>query len=234
MAIDQYGQIIRRSPRPIPINTVPYIHSNDTATFDNGGLNLWDRYDNFIRRIGNWFAEYAETITGIIAIVICAIGAIGFISWLVSLGLFWGIVAGLFLGGIAYYAVLVIAGIFIFIGNVSLGIVRYVFYNGWTFLITLVIILGLLIFSGNSNQSLHSRTSTASPVPTTSITTTSYRCVAKILNVRSGPGAGYNVIGKIYRGQTVNVVDDYIHNDDFVKILYNNREGYVSKKYILK
>jgi len=234
MAIDQYGQIIRRSPRPIPINTVPYHTSPSTNgfTYTYENLSLWDRFDNFIRRIGNWFAEYSENITGLIAIVICAIGAIMFISWLISLGWLWGIVAGIFLGGIVYYAVLIVAGIFIFLGNIALGIVRYIFYNCWTFLITLAIILGFTIFGGCSHQTYKPSQAVETVAP--SYSTTAYRCTAKVLNVRRGPGAGYDVVGKLYRGQTVEVIDGFSSTNGFIKVLYNDSEGYVSERFITR
>ena len=232
MAIDQYGQIIRRSPRPIPINTVPYHTSpstnGSTYTYDN--LSLWDRFDNFIRRIGNWFAEYSESITGLIAIVICAIGAIMFISWLISLGWLWGIVAGIFLGGIVYYAVLIVAGIFIFLGNIALGIVRYIFYNGWTFLITLAIVLGFIIFGGCSHQSY--KPGQAVETVTPSYSTATYVCTARTsLKVRRYPTLSSSQIGSLTRGEEVEVLDI---SDGFAHFKLNGQDGYASVKYLRK
>lgn len=79
-------------PGPIPIshNTRPYI------TYRRS---IWNRFDDFIGNIGNWFADTSETITSILSVLLLVCMAIPFIGWLVSLGWFWGIVAGIFLGG---------------------------------------------------------------------------------------------------------------------------------------
>lgn len=223
---DQYGRLIRNSPRPIPINTAPY-----TSTSVNGSdLGLWDRFDNFIRRIGNWFAEYSENITGLIAIVICAIGAIMFISWLISLGWLWGIVAGIFLGGIVYYAVLIVAGIFIFLGNIALGIIRYIFYNGWTFLLTTAIIIGFIIFGDCSQQSYKPSQAVETVAP--SYSTTTYVCTARTsLKVRRYPTLSSSQIGSLTHGEEVEVLDI---SDGFAHVKLNGQDGYASVKYLRK
>lgn len=224
---DQYGRLIRNSPRPIPINTVPY-HTNISG--NGSDLGLWERFDNFIRRIGNWFAVYSENITGLIAIVICAIGAIMFISWLISLGLFWGIIAGVFLGGIVYYAVLIVAGIFIFLGNIALGIIRYIFYNGWTFLISLAILLGFIFFGNYTHQSYTSSQSVEKV--TSSYPTTTYVCTARTsLKVRRYPTLTSSQIGSLYREEEVEVLDIL---DGFAHVKLNGQDGYASVKYLRK
>lgn len=224
---DQYGRLIRNSPRPIPINTAPY---HTSTTVNGSDLGLWDRFDNFIRRIGNWFAEYSENITGLIAIVICAIGAIMFISWLISLGWLWGIVAGIFLGGIVYYAVLIVAGIFIFLGNIALGIIRYIFYNGWTFLLTIAIIMGFIIFGDYSQQTY--KPSQAVETVATSYSTTTYVCTARTsLKVRRYPTLSSSQIGSLTRGEEVEVLDI---SDGFAHVKLNGQDGYASVKYLRK
>lgn len=224
---DQYGRLIRNTPRPIPINTAPY----HTSTSVNGSdLGLWDRFDNFIRRIGNWFAEYSENITGFIAIVICAVGAIMFISWLISLGWLWGIVAGIFLGGIVYYAVLIVAGIFIFLGNIALGIIRYIFYNGWTFLLTLAIIMGFVFFGDCSHQSYKPSQAVETVAP--SYSTTTYVCTARTsLKVRRYPTLSSSQIGSLTHGEEVEVLDI---SDGFAHVKLNGQDGYASVKYLRK
>lgn len=156
MAIDQYGQIIRRTPRPIPIRSNPNINYDTLFSHDfTRRRSLWERFDNFIGNIGNWFADTSETITSALSILLLICMAIPFIGWLISLGWFWGIVAGIFLGGIAYYAAMIVIGIFIWISNIGLAIIRYIFYSGTSFLITLAIIgvlLGIgVMSSSNSN-----------------------------------------------------------------------------------
>ena len=205
-------------PGPIPINR------NPGSTYTHR-LNLWDRFDYFIGSIGNWFADHSERITSVMSVIIFASGAIPFIIWLFSLGLFWGIVAGIFLGGIVYYALMVIIGIFIWISNIALGIIRYIFYSGKTFLITLAIIGGLIGLN-------YWPSSQSKPVETTeqfSPATTTYRCTASSLNIRSGPSTSYAVIGSIKRNELVKV---YEITNGFAKIKLGDRYGYASVKYL--
>lgn len=224
MAIDQYGQILRRSPKPISIQTNPNIGSYHG--YSSYSPNLWERFNDFIGGIGNWFADYSEQITGVLSIILLLCLAIPFIIWLFSLGLFWGIVAGVFLGGIAYYAAMIVVGIFAFISNIALGIIRYIFYSGVSFLISLTIIGGLIGYNyyGNSKQVI-----TNPSVENTSITTKKYYCNAKSLNVRSLPDENATIIGKLKRNQIIEVLEI---SDGFAKIKYASSYGYVSERYI--
>lgn len=230
MAIDQYGQIIRRTPRPIPIRTNPDVgmgynparHSINTSHYSPS---LWRRFDNFIGSIGNWFADAAESITGVISIILLVCMAIPFVIWLISLGWLWGIVAGFFLGGVAYYAAMIVVGIFAWISNIGLGIIRYVFYSGTTFLITLAIVgafigYGYYTSSGTKNTPHAERVAPAIQ---------KYYCTAKVLNVRSKPNINASVIGTLKLNQ---VVDVYETTNDFAKIKYGAIDGYVSLQYM--
>ena len=156
MAIDKFGQIIRDTPRPIPIQSNPNINYDLFSHDFTRRRSLWERFDNFIGNIGNWFADTSETITSVLSILLLICMAIPFIGWLISLGWFWGIVAGIFLGGIAYYAAMIVIGIFIWISNIGLAIIRYIFYSGTSFLITLAIIgvlLGIGVMSSSNSNS---------------------------------------------------------------------------------
>ena len=53
---------------------------------------------------------------------------------------------------------------------------------------------------------------------------------ASVLNVRSGAGTNYAVIGKLYDGQTIHI-NEYTSNG-WLKISYNNSVGYVSAEYV--
>ena len=232
MATDQYRQIIRRTPRPIPIRTNPNVSTGYSSTSTSTSTShyshsLWNRFDNFIGSIGNWFADSAESITGVLAIILLVCMAIPFIGWLFSLGLFWGIVAGIFLGGIAYYAAMIVVGIFAWISNIGLGIIRYIFYSGTSFLITLAVIgvffcYGCYASSQPSTKNI-SRTESVAPA------TKKYYCTARVLNVRSMPNANASVIGSLKQYQEVDV---YETTNDFAKIKYGSREGYVSLQYM--
>lgn len=230
MAIDEYGQIIRRTPRPIPIrrNTninMDYNSSYSTST-SHYSPSLWARFNNFIGSIGNWFYDSAEGITGILTIILLGSMAILFIGWLISLGWIWGIVAGIFLGGIAYYAAMIVAGIFVWISNIVLGIIRHIFYSGTTFLITLALV-GAFIGYGccvPSQPTIRHTPQTVNTAPTTK-----YYCTARVLNVRSMPNANASVIGTLKQYETVDV---YEVTNGFAKIKYGSRDGYVSLQYM--
>ena len=207
-------------PGPIPINR----NTGRTRTYR---LSLWDRFDYFIGSIGDWFADYSERITSIMAIAIFVAGAIPFIIWLFSLGWFWGIVAGICLGGLVYYALMIVIGIFIWIGNIILGIIRYIFYSGKTFLITLAIIGALVGFNLRSSSSSHTAEKARQAMPATTV----YRCTASTLNIRSGPSVKYPVLGTLKRNDNVEVYDTF---DGFAKIKFGNGYGYASLQYLEK
>ena len=157
-------------------------------------------------------------------------GAIPFIGWLISLGWFWGIVAGIFLGGIAYYAAMIVIGIFIWISNIGLAIIRYIFYSGTSFLITLAIIGVLLGIGVMSSSNSNIKKSTKSEYVTTQ--TTKYYCTANsVLNVRSAPSSSARVIGVLKPNQ---IVDVYEITNGFAKIKCNGSDGYASIKYLSK
>ena len=51
-----------------------------------------------------------------------------------------------------------------------------------------------------------------------------------VVNVRSGPGTQYSVLGSFQKGETVTVTS--IVNEDWAKISYGASEGYMSRQYI--
>lgn len=231
MAIDQYGQIIRRTPRPIPIRSNPNINYEPLFSHDfTRRRSLWERFDNFIGNIGNWFADNSDTITSVLAILLLICMAIPFIGWLISLGWLWGIVAGIFLGGIAYYAAMIVVGIFMWIGNIGMAVIRYIFYSGASFLITLAVagvLLGIGVISSSNSHTTNS-TKNEYVIPQT----TKYYCTAgTFLNVRSAPYRNARVIGTLKPNQ---IVDVYETTNGFAKIKYNGSVGYASIKYLNK
>ena len=115
----------------------------------NTNLGLWSTFDSIVGGIGNWIADSSETIVGILTIIFGIVALIPIIKWFVSIGLFWSIVAGIFLGGIIYYAFMIVVGIFAFVCYIAIGVIRFVFLNGLTFLITIAIAVGLLWYNGS-------------------------------------------------------------------------------------
>lgn len=223
VSIDMEQGEIRTSlgPGPIPIN-----RNSGSYTYHES---LWNRFDSFIGNIGNWFADSSERITSILTILLLIGMAIPFIGWLISLGWFWGIVAGIFLGGIAYYAAMIVVGIFIWVSNIGLGIIRYIFYSGTTFLVTLAVVgvlLGMNIFSSSNSRTYPTPNESVAPL------TTKYYCTARsALNVRSAPDQNASVIGSLKPNQTVDV---YEITNGFARIKYNGEDGYASIKYLEK
>lgn len=190
---------------------------------------LWRRFDNLIGKIGNWFADSSENITYILGIVLLIGMVIPFIGWLISLGWLWGIIAGLFIGGLAYYAAVIIVCIFSWICTIILLVIRYIFYSGTTFLITLVV-AGIIFFG--LYVKYNSSIEPCSFVENVSPSTTRYYCTAKsVLNVRSAPSQRARVLGTLKSKQEVDVFEI---SNGFAKIKYNGSDGYVSMKYLEK
>lgn len=70
-------------------------------------------------------------------------------------------------------------------------------------------------------------------IETQGIITTDYIVTASSLNVRSGRGKGYPIIGSLSKGQTVKVYNNSL-DDNWVKIKFNGSTGYVSASFIKK
>ena len=58
------------------------------------------------------------------------------------------------------------------------------------------------------------------------------KVTADVLNVRSGPGTEHTIIGTVYEGTIVEILDD--SNPSWYNILYSGGTGYVSSQYISK
>ena len=113
--------------------------------------------------------------------------------------------------------------------NIHLRKFRYIFYNAYTLLLVVGICVGVVWYS-NRNVS-----TTANHEPATrsyAIETTSrYRCTASTLNVRREPYTGSPVIGKLHKGDFVEVYD--VH-DGFAHIKYGDTKAWASMKYLEK
>lgn len=70
-------------------------------------------------------------------------------------------------------------------------------------------------------------------IETTGLITTAYVVNASSVNVRSGRGTSYSIIGSIGKGQTVNVYNNSLSNG-WVKIKFAGDVGYVYSKYLTK
>lgn len=195
-------------------------------------MSIWGRFDAWISGIGNWFARNSEIITNMCAGVLVILAAIIFVIQVISTfvddGLIWGLIVTIFGGGLFFYVVGFAAIIFIWIGNFTLAIVRYIFYSAYSFLT----VIALLIFAA---VMMHSPTSTPtqSNTPATQYTapqTTQYYCTAStVLNIRSAPNTHSRILGVLRPKQ---VADVYEITNGFGKIKQGSRYGYVSLEYM--
>ena len=101
----------------------------------------WQRYDAFIRSIGEWFEEHTDLLSTIINGLIFVAYVIAVIATWISEG-FWEAlltgVIGFFITGLAIWGTTIVTNI------VSWILSNIVFRNGWLFLI----VLALFIISG--------------------------------------------------------------------------------------
>ena len=199
-------------------------------------FSAWDRFNDFFANIGEWLQDRYEDIESfffekivpvifVILIIGVVIGAI--VTW-VTEG-FWYfvlyVIGVMILGGIVYGLLEIVLGLFILILRVLIFILRLIFTNATTFLITVGITIGLIIGILHMSNS-HSRKKQVKEIVQP---TTTYVCTASKLNVRSYASTNAAVIGKLRKGERIQV---YEIKNGFAKIKYNNGFGYVSERYI--
>lgn len=105
----------------------------------------WTRFDRRIRRIGDWMAAKIEKVTDWIMGAILILGGILAVALVISAWVnegFWGALIVVLIGaasfGVLSLALGVIAGGAKWVCSVPLYILRFVFYRGWTLVLTLV------------------------------------------------------------------------------------------------
>jgi len=69
-------------------------------------------------------------------------------------------------------------------------------------------------------------------IPETQIAYPVYKVTSPIVNLRSGPGTHYKIIGSVKKNDLVTVKD--ISNYDWYKVEFNNKEAYIYTKFISK
>ncbi len=215
-------------------NTRASTRTNTSSRSSYYNLSLWDRINNFFIGIGNWIATNGEAAMTYLSFGLLGLFWIGFAIGIISIwideGFIWALIAGIFGGGIMYFISGIALAIFYFIDDFILLIVRYIFYNVYTFLIALAILCGS-VFIDNAGD-LFSYFSDPDPVEQTVDTPALniYYCTASSsLNVRSAPRKDAYVIGSLRPGQDVQV---YNFVDGFAKIDYNGQIAYASSSYL--
>ncbi len=224
--MDRYGNILLDRARPDLPDT------RYTPTYSSSSLNWWQRLNNFVIDIGNWFADHIEDITSG-AMAIAGIGTIiGLLIWVIGVfsdeGMMWGILS-IFGACCIGYIIFAIIGLASYVLGFIMLIVRFAFWNIYTLLLALVI-LGLVIFS-NLNEYNYRYDKT--PVEHVAQETTQYYCTAKtFLYVRSSPNKNAKVIGRIEPYQYVEV---YEVSNGFARVkLKDGSVGYASSTYLKK
>lgn len=191
--------------------------------------NLWDRFNNFISEIGDWIADHSEMMTNYCGMGLFVLSWIGFalsiISTWISQGFIWALIAGVIGGGIFYYISMILLGVFIFVMNIILAVIRYLFYNAYTFLIPIILIIAICL----SNQINIPQTHTISVSNPTSLLPNYYCDVSSTLNVREYPRTNARVLGQLKRHEEVYV---YSVDNNFAKIDFKGRVAYASADYL--
>lgn len=234
MAIDQYGRFIPGAPSPrieIPRRQTPDYSSSGGYRSSWYG-NLWSRFDYFVSSIGNFIAtkgyDAAEWIAGV-SIWIYAIGlAIWVIGKCLSDGLLLAVLYGIgavIMFGIGSLCISIVSGIL----QLLIGAIRCIFWNGWSLLAFLGVAAYLFFARPHSAKPRNSHVSQTTEVSVPAYNT--YRCTARVLNVRSLPDSTSPILGKLHKGDEVEVTDK---ENGFAAIEYNGRRGYASLKYLNK
>lgn len=221
-----------------PSQPVIEIPRNSTSSYTSSSSrrryreSLWSRFNNAIADFGNLISDSTESIVNVMSLIAAGGIVLTALIWVIGIwveeGFIWALLAGFaayFIGaiciGLAWYAVNIVMNIFLFC-------LRFLFWNGWTLVLTLTVAGGLLIFSSVASNNDYQPQTTQ--VQTTAPTTTTYICTAgSVLNIRSSASINASVIGTLQPGQRVEV---YNIVNGFAKFKYNNSYGYASIKYL--
>lgn len=206
-------------------------YTGSYSSYRSRNYNLWDRFNDAIKSIGNWIDDIIEPVSKWITIIAYVIAAIGLICWVFNdsniLYIILRIFGAYIIGGIGFYVIAICC----FLIGLSLKCVRFLFWNAWTLIIALVLGIGGWAYSAYDSPSFtHSPTEEQTKVYTPP-TYDKYRCTAAVLNVRSHPNETSRVLGTLRKGQEVEVIDKV---NGFAAIKYNGQRGYASLKYLNK
>lgn len=233
--IDRYGNVIRDRSRPsLPV-------TSNSATFSNHRsytvLSDWDRANNFFIGIGNWLAENMSNITSIVM----AVSAVGVLIALLCMvvGAFFS--DGIFMGILSIIGAVIIGYIYMYILGISsyvlgflLLVVRFVFWNIYSFLAVLAIVLYLFIagLSDRASQNTISPEASAVIEKVVEPKTTTYYCTARSgVNIRKEPNTISDILGSLPTGEEIQV---YGFSGGYAKVSYKGAEAYVLAKYVCK
>lgn len=226
-----FGGLTKKKPViEIPRNTSSY-----TSTRTYYRRSFWERFSDRVADIGNWFAEHAENVLSIfcvitlIALVVAGVGYV--ISVWINEGFFMAILAAILTGVVGVIGWYVIAFVIVVGVNLVMYGFRFIFWNGWSLLLTLLVGLtigGYVLINNSSTSDTHQqRVGTEVVQPATEL----YQCTASSLNVRTAPSTNSTVIGTLQKNQSIEV---YEIKDGFARISYKGQRGYVSVRFLRK
>lgn len=217
-----------------PRNTTAAAVSRATS-YRSTERSLWDRFNNGVAELGNWFAENTEkTVDFLSGISVFGILVMA-VVFLISIWLDKG-----FLTALGYAVVVVIVGmlglgivwyVLRFALNLSMIGLRLLFWNGWTLSLVGGICMLFVIWSclvsvkGALSQPESVAIENQTYIPST------YRCTARSLNIREAPRSDGDILGCIFLDQQVSVEGE---ENGFGRIRFNGKVGYVSMEYLEK
>lgn len=144
---DQYGRIIRKASSVLPHYQADT--SYDVHNFNTSSGSWWTRFDNTVRRFGNWYDGIYSALTSAVAILFLGGGLLYLVVLVISTfiqdGLGMGIlslVLSCIVGYIGFYVISFIIVIF----GIAFWLFRWVVWNIYT-LIAFLIIVGLIMFA---------------------------------------------------------------------------------------
>ena len=208
--------------------------STSTHRKSRSGENLWQTLNNKVANIGYWIEDHIDTVgdDSVWTKIFAVIGGLGLIAGAIGTGsIIWGIVVLVLGYAIGIYVVTIGGVVFGWIGSILANVARYIFYNIYTLLATIAVIVatsfGPAIVDSISN--IGKKEYTAKSV-TTSKQTTTYVCRSKdVLNIRKQANATSEVIGTIRPGSTIEV---YSISKGWAKVKYNSQTAYAKAEYL--
>ncbi len=226
------------SPNNISLVNIPRsnIHSGSQERTTNYiysyRKSLWQRFDDFITDIGDWFAKNIDDAPDIVAFILAGIYVIGALAMIIytwiNEGFGWAILAFVISVALGYVGLIAI-GIVNLICRFIMGALRLYFYSGASFLIVNILIfscLGLFMADKNFSSKVKAKTEISAPA------TIEYICTAnEFINIRVSPNTKANVLGRVKRGESVQV---YEIKNGFAKVKWGSGYGYANAKYIKK
>ncbi len=211
----------------------PRIQSNYNPTFSSSNSShrrygLGKRINDVIKSIGNWIDGIIGDVSGWLSLIVAIIGVIGLLIWVFSDLKILNIILRFVGACLLLYVLRIVIAIILVCVVLIMKVIRYVFWNIWTLLISLALIIGCYIYTTH-DPTFFNLTPTIQTDDAPKYD--KYRCTANSLNVRSQPTQNSQVLGTLRKGQEVEVTN--IENG-FATIEYNGQKGYVSLKYLNK